>query len=101
MQRTEGGEAGSSQRPDMKREILQVIQLMKNNNVHPNQVNSTIKHILDVKENIGETFTELASKRRNGIMVLGEAAGDSAKFDRNDQVRTSQNKSDTKSKHQT
>jgi hypothetical protein len=52
----------------VKREILQVINLMKSNNVQPNQVNSTIKHILDVKDEVG-TFEEMAAKRRGGIML--------------------------------
>jgi uncharacterized protein (UPF0147 family) len=84
MRKTDDSEVGSSQRPDMKREILQVIQLMKKNNVHPDQVKSTIKHILDVKENVGETFTDLAAKRRNGIMVLEDTANDSNKIDKNE-----------------
>jgi hypothetical protein len=78
----------------MKREILQVIQMMKSNNVQPNQVNSTIKHILDYKEE-GADIANLTQKRRGAVMLIGNNAANGAE---DPQLRTSQNKSDSKSK---
>jgi hypothetical protein len=44
----------------VRKEIIHVVQMMKKNNVQADQVNSTIKHILDVKEEAGETFAHLS-----------------------------------------
>ena len=74
---------------------------MKNNNVQPNEVNSTIKHILDVKEEAG-SFMDLAARRRGGVMFgkdpLGQATDNFLLESTDHPIRATNDSLDSKSK---